>query len=154
MADRRTQRTFIMTKPDGVQRKLAGDIISRFETRGFKLVGLKLMHASPELLRQHYAEHEGRGFFASLIEYVGSGPVVAMVWEGTNAIEIARKMIGATKPSESNPGTIRGDFAIEMGRNIVHGSDSEASAQREIALWFRPEELVDWSDHSGAWIYE
>ncbi|CAG9318417.1 unnamed protein product [Blepharisma stoltei] len=152
--DRRSQRTFIMVKPDGVQRKLVGEIISRFEQRGYKLVAMKTLHASPELLRQHYAEHEGRSFFASLIEYIGSGPVVPMVWEGTNVIEISRKIIGATKPAESAPGTIRGDFAIEVGRNIVHGSDSEASAQREIALWFREEELVSWNDHSSAWIYE
>ena len=150
----RKQRTFIMVKPDGVQRRLVGEIIRRFEVKGFKLVALKQLHASENLLRNHYAEHDGRPFFAKLVDYVGSGPVVAMVWEGANVIDVSRKLIGATRPSESAPGTIRGDFAVEVGRNIIHGSDGVEAAQREIALWFTPEETIEWNDHSNDWIYE
>jgi nucleoside-diphosphate kinase len=150
----RRQRTFIMVKPDGVQRRLVGEVIKRFETKGFKLVALKQLHASEQLLRNHYAEHDGKPFFPKLLSYIGSGPVVAMVWEGANVVDVSRKLVGATRPSESAPGTIRGDFAIEVGRNIIHGSDSVESAQREIALWFRPEEVVEWNDHSNEWIYE
>ncbi|OMJ84631.1 hypothetical protein SteCoe_14224 [Stentor coeruleus] len=152
--DVRRQRTFIMVKPDGVQRRLVGEVIKRFETKGFKLVALKQLHASDQLLRNHYAEHDGKPFFPKLLAYIGSGPVVAMVWEGANVVDVSRKLVGATRPSESAPGTIRGDFAIEVGRNIIHGSDSVESAQREIALWFRPEEVVEWNDHSNEWIYE
>lgn len=143
-----------MVKPDGVQRRLVGEVIRRFETKGYKLVALKQLHASEELLRNHYAEHDGKPFFPKLLSYIGSGPVVAMVWEGANVVDVSRKLVGATRPSESAPGTIRGDFAVEVGRNIIHGSDSVESAQREIGLWFRPEELVDWNDHSNDWIYE
>lgn len=150
----RQQRTFLMVKPDGVQRRLVGEIIRRFEVRGFKLVALKQLLASDQLLRNHYAEHDGRPFFPKLLTYVGSGPVVAMVWEGANVVEVARKMIGATKPSDSAPGTIRGDLAVEVGRNIIHGSDGCEAAQREIALWFTPEEITQWNDHSNDWIYE
>lgn len=148
------ERTFIMVKPDGVQRKLVGEVIGRFERRGFKLVGLKQLRAPDELLRQHYAEHEGRPFFAGLLEYIKSGPVVAMVWEGRRAIEIGRSIVGPTRPHEAPPGTIRGDFALDVGRNIIHGSDGLESANREIGLWFRPDELVEWDDHSSAWVYE
>lgn len=150
----RRQRSFIMVKPDGVQRRLVGEVIRRFETKGFKLVALKQLHASEQLLRNHYAEHDGKGFFPKLLAYVGSGPVVAMVWEGSNVIDIGRKLVGATKPSESAPGTIRGDYAIDVGRNIIHGSDSVDSANREIGLWFTPEEVLEWNDHSTEWIYE
>lgn len=143
-----------MVKPDGVQRRLVGEVIRRFETKGFKLVALKQLHASEQLLRNHYAEHDGKPFFPKLLGYVGSGPVVAMVWEGANVIDIGRKLVGATKPSESAPGTIRGDYAIDVGRNIIHGSDSVDSATREIGLWFTPEEVLDWNDHSTEWIYE
>jgi nucleoside-diphosphate kinase len=150
----RRQRSFIMVKPDGVQRRLVGEVIRRFEVKGFKLVALKQLHASEQLLRSHYAEHDGKPFFPKLLNYVGSGPVVAMVWEGSNVVEVGRKLVGATKPSESAPGTIRGDFAIDVGRNIIHGSDSAESAAREIALWFTAEEVLDWNDHSTEWIYE
>ena len=143
-----------MVKPDGVQRRLVGEVIRRFEVKGYKLVALKQLHASEQLLRNHYAEHDGRPFFPKLLAYVGSGPVVAMVWEGANVVAVARKLIGATKPSESEPGTIRGDFAIEVGRNIIHGSDGVEAAQREISLWFTPEEVLDWNDHGNDWIYE
>lgn len=150
----RKQRTFIMVKPDGVQRRLVGEIIRRFEVKGFKLVALKQLHASEELLKNHYAEHDGRPFFPKLLAYVGSGPVVAMVWEGANVIDMARKLVGATRPSESAPGSIRGDFAVEVGRNIIHGSDGIEAAQREIALWFTPGEVLEWHDHSSDWLYE
>jgi nucleoside-diphosphate kinase len=150
----RKQRTFIMVKPDGVQRKLVGEVIRRFEAKGFKLVALKQVHASEHLLRQHYAEHDGKPFFPKLLAYIGSGPVVPMVWEGTNVVEVSRKLVGATRPSESAPGTIRGDLAIEVGRNIIHGSDGVEAAQREISLWFTPEEVIDWNDHSSEWINE
>ena len=143
-----------MIKPDGVQRKLVGEVIRRFENRGLKLCGLKMQLASPELLHQHYAEHEGRPFFQKLLDYVGSGPVAAMVWEGGNAIEIGRKLVGATKPLESAPGTIRGDFCLDVGKNLIHGSDSAESAAREIGLWFTAEEIVAWEDHTTSWIYE
>ena len=143
-----------MVKPDGVQRRLVGEVISRFEAKGFKLVALKQLHASEQLLRHHYAEHEGKPFFPKLLAYIGSGPVVATVWEGTNVVDVARKLVGATRPSESATGTIRGDFALEVGRNIIHGSDSVEAAQREIGLWFTPEEVLEWKDHSDDWIYE
>ena len=149
----RKQRTFIMVKPDGVQRRLVGEVIKRFEAKGFKLTALKLLNAPESLLRNHYAEHDGKPFFPKLLAYVGSGPVAAMVWEGTGVIAAARKLVGATKPLESEPGTIRGDFAIDVGRNIIHGSDGPEAAEREIALWFN-EGVVEWNDHSTEWLYE
>ena len=148
------ERTYIMIKPDGVQRGLIGPIISRFEQKGFKLVAMKLCMPGKEHMEKHYADLSGKGFFAGLIEYVTSGPVCCMVWEGDNAVLTGRKMLGATKPFDSEPGTIRGDFCIDVGRNICHGSDSVESANKEIALWFKPEELVSWKDHSDAWVYE
>ncbi|VDD92377.1 unnamed protein product [Enterobius vermicularis] len=148
------ERTFLAIKPDAVQRGLIGTIIQRFEQRGYKLVGLKFMHASRPHLEEHYAEHKGKPFFEPLVNYMHSGPVVAMVWEGLDVIQQARNMLGATNPLKSNPGTIRGDFSIHMGRNVVHGSDSLASAKREIAHWFKPEELVEWSPDTTKWIYE
>ena len=150
----KSQRTFIMVKPDGVQRNLVGEVISRFERRGLKMCGLKMLHASQALLSSHYAEHEGRPFFGSLLKYVGSGPVVAMCWEGGNSIEVGRKLLGTTKPVESAPGTIRGDYCLDVGRNLIHGSDSPASAARELGLWFAPEETPMWDQHSSNWIYE
>ena len=148
------ERTFIMIKPDGVQRGLIGQIVARFETKGFKLVGMKLTCASDELVRQHYADLSGKGFFEGLVKYATSGPVCAMVWEGDNAVLTGRKMLGATKPFDSEPGTIRGDFCIDVGRNVCHGSDSVESANKEIALWFSDAELCNWADHSDAWVYE
>nr|AFK46251.1 unknown [Lotus japonicus] len=149
-----SERTFIMVKPDGVQRGIVGDILRRFEQRGYKLVGLKLLQAPRALLESHYEEHKGKKFYEPLLSYIGSGPVVAMVWEGLNVISVGRKMLGATDPAKSEPGTIRGDYAIVTGRNIVHGSDSEKAAQREIDLWFRAEELANWSLTVNPWIYE
>ena len=148
------ERTYIMIKPDGVQRGLIGPIITRFEQRGFKLVAMKLVTPGKEHLQEHYKDLSGKGFFAGLIEYMNSGPVCAMVWEGDNAVATGRKMLGATKPFDSAPGTIRGDYCIDVGRNIIHGSDSVESANHEIALWFKPEELNNWQSHSNAWIYE
>jgi nucleoside-diphosphate kinase len=148
------ERTLILVKPDGVQRSLIGEIITRFERRGLRLVAMKLMQMSEALAARHYAEHEGKGFYPSLIEYITSGPVVAMVWEGPNVIAVARVMMGATRPNEAAPGTIRGDYAQETGRNIVHGSDGEESAAREIGLFFSAEELLDWPRSVDPWIYE
>ncbi|MEO4053172.1 nucleoside-diphosphate kinase [Solibacillus sp. CAU 1738] len=135
------EKTFLMVKPDGVERQVIGDIVDRFERRGFKLRGAKLMVISQELAEKHYAEHSERPFFGELTDFITSGPVFAMVWEGESVISLARMMMGATKPSESNPGTIRGDYATTVSHNIIHGSDSLASAEREIALFFG-EDLV------------
>ena len=147
------ERTFIMIKPDGVQRGLVGDIISRFEKKGFKLVALKLEAPGKAKFEQHYADLSSKGFFAGLVQYAASGPVVAMVWEGHNVVLTGRKMLGATRPDDSAPGTIRGDFAIDVGRNVIHGSDSVDSANKEIALWFG-EQLTNWTSHSNSWVYE
>ncbi len=147
------ERTYIMIKPDGVQRGLIGEIIGRFEKKGFKLVALKLTNAPRALLEQHYADLSSKGFFAGLINYMASGPVCCMVWEGMNAVKTGRVMLGATKPSESAPGTIRGDLCIDVGRNICHGSDSVESAQAEIGLWF-PEGISEWSSAQAPWVYE
>ena len=135
-----TERSFIAIKPDGVQRGLVGEIIGRFERKGFKLVGLKQLVPSRALAEQHYGVHKDRPFFAGLVEFITSGPVVGMVWEGDGVIASARKIIGATKPLESEPGTIRGDLAINIGRNVIHGSDAPETAEFEIALWFSSSE--------------
>uniref|UniRef100_A0A1B6C1G4 Nucleoside diphosphate kinase n=1 Tax=Clastoptera arizonana TaxID=38151 RepID=A0A1B6C1G4_9HEMI len=148
------ERTFIMVKPDGVQRGLVGKIIKRFESKGFKLVALKFTQPTEELLKKHYADLSSRPFFPGLVKYMSSGPVVPMVWEGLNAVKTGRFMLGATDPKDSNPGTIRGDLCIQVGRNIIHGSDSVESANKEIALWFSQNELVTWQPASSAWIYE
>ena len=148
------ERTYIMIKPDGVQRGLVGQIISRFETKGFKLVAMKLCAPGKEKFMEHYSDLSKKPFFQGLVDYAASGPVCCMVWEGDNAVLTGRKMLGATKPFDSEPGTIRGDFCIDVGRNVIHGSDSVESANKEIALWFAPEELVQWEDHSSAWVYE
>ncbi|HEY9761024.1 MAG TPA: nucleoside-diphosphate kinase [Trichocoleus sp.] len=148
------ERTFLMIKPDGVQRNLIGEIIRRFETKGFTLVGLKLMAVSRELAEEHYGVHRERPFFAGLVDFITSGPVVAMVWEGDGVIASARKIIGATNPLTAEPGTIRGDLGVTIGRNIIHGSDAPETAQTEIALWFKPEELVSWEPTLKGWLYE
>ncbi|HLI49216.1 MAG TPA: nucleoside-diphosphate kinase [Chthonomonas sp.] len=136
------ERTFIMVKPDGVERRLVGEIVRRFEQKGLRLVGMKLLLPSRELAENHYAVHRERPFFQDLVNFITSGPVVAMVWEGPNAVRLARSLIGATNPLDAAPGTIRGDFATEITTNLVHGSDSVETAEKEIALWFRPEELL------------
>jgi nucleoside-diphosphate kinase len=148
------ERTFLAIKPDGVQRKLVGEIIRRFETKGFTLVGLKLLNVSREMAEAHYGVHKDRPFFAGLVDFITSGPVVAMVWEGDGVIASARKLIGATNPLNAEPGTIRGDLGANIGRNIIHGSDAPETAQSEIALWFKPEELVDWEPTIFGWIHE
>ena len=148
------ERTFVMVKPDGVQRGLVGEIISRFERRGYKLVGLKMFTLSRAVAENHYAEHRGKPFFEGLVNYITSGPVVAMVWEGKNVVAAVREMMGATDPQKALPGTIRGTYGIDVGRNVVHGSDSVASAMREIGLFFRPEELVTYDRALEMWLYE
>lgn len=148
------ERTYIMIKPDGVQRNLVGNIISRFEQRGYKLCALKLFQADEKLLKEHYCDLVEKPFFPKLLSYMLSGPVTCMVWKGENAVKMGRQMLGATNPQESLPGTIRGDFSIVVGRNICHGSDSSENAEKEIALWFKEGEVVDWEDHSHDWVYE
>merc|ERR1712129_566814 len=148
------ERTFIMLKPDAVHRGLVGDIIKRFEKKGFKLVAMKMTHASEELLKAHYADLAKKPFFPDLVSYMASGPVVPMVWEGLNVVKTGRVMLGETNPAASEPGTIRGDFCIQVGRNICHGSDSVENAQKEIALWFEEGEVLDWESHSKDWLYE
>ncbi|XP_070617209.1 nucleoside diphosphate kinase 3 [Erythrolamprus reginae] len=149
------ERTFLAIKPDGVQRHLVGEIIRRFEKKGFKLVAMKLMQASEELLKEHYFSLRERPFFSRLVKFMSSGPIVAMVWQGQEVVKTARMMIGETNPADSKPGTIRGDFCIEVDKNVIHGSDSVETAQREIALWFRSEELFCSSkDSKEHWIYE
>ena len=148
------ERTFIAIKPDGVQRGFISEIIGRFERKGFKLVALKQLIPSKELAQKHYGVHKERPFFNDLVDFISSGPVVAMVWEGEGVISSARKMIGATKPLEAEPGTIRGDLAINIGRNIIHGSDGSDTASFEINLWFNNEEICDWDPSDGIWRIE
>ncbi len=147
------ERTFVMIKPDGVQRGLIGAIIQRFERRGLKIVAMKFMHVSRELAEKHYAVHKGRPFYDGLIAYITSGPVVAMVLEGTNAITVARNTMGATNPADAAPGTIRADFGIEIGRNLVHGSDGPETAAFEIGLWFG-DDIPGWTRSVDSWIFE
>lgn len=148
------ERTFLAIKPDGVQRGLVGEIIGRFEAKGFKLVGMKMMTASRELAEQHYGVHKERPFFAGLVNFITSSPVVAMVWEGDGVVASARKIIGTTNPLNAEPGTIRGDFAVNVGRNIIHGSDAAETANEEINLWFKEEELSDWTLCLTPWTVE
>lgn len=148
------ERTFLAIKPDGVQRKLVGEIIRRFEAKGFTLVGLKLMNVSRELAETHYGVHKEKPFFPGLVNFITSGPVVGMVWEGKGVIASARKIIGATNPLNAEPGTLRGDFGVDVGRNIIHGSDAPETAEQEIKLWFKDEELVSWEPSLTSWIYE
>merc|ERR1712241_250783 len=143
-----TERTFIAIKPDGVQRGLVGKIIKRFEQRGFKLVAMKLCMPGKEHLEKHYSDLSSKPFFAGLVTYMNSGPIFAMVWEGKDVVRMGRKMLGATNPLDSEPGTIRGDFCIEVGRNVCHGSDAVESAQKEIDLWFKKEELNEYTAHN------
>lgn len=147
------EKTFIMVKPDGVQRGLIGEIVNRFEQKGFVLAGAKLMQISNELAEEHYGEHKERPFFGELVEFITSGPVFAMVWEGEDVIKTSRNMIGATNPQEATPGSIRGDYAVTVGKNIIHGSDSLESAKREISLFFNENELIDYSRQDSTWIY-
>ncbi|KAK0128753.1 nucleoside diphosphate kinase [Cadophora gregata] len=149
-----TEQTFIAIKPDGVQRGLIGPIISRFEARGYKLAAIKLMTASQEHLEKHYEDLSSKPFFPGLIKYMGSGPICAMVWEGRDAVKTGRVLLGATNPLASAPGTIRGDYAIDVGRNVCHGSDSVENAKKEIALWFKEGEVQSWKSAQHDWVYE
>ncbi|UWG48279.1 Nucleoside diphosphate kinase [Halanaeroarchaeum sp. HSR-CO] len=149
------ERTFVMVKPDGVQRGLIGEIIGRFEDRGLKLVGGKFMQIDRDLAEEHYGEHEDKPFFDDLVEFITAGPVMAMVWEGQDATQQVRTMMGETDPAESAPGTIRGDFGLDLGRNVIHGSDTEPGSNgREIELFFDDEELLDYERIDEAWLYE
>ena len=148
------EKTFIAIKPDGVQRGLISEIIGRFERKGFKLVALKQLIPSKELAQKHYGVHKERPFFNDLVDFISSGPVIAMVWEGEGVISSARKMIGATKPLEAEPGTIRGDLAVNIGRNIIHGSDGPDTASFEINLWFNNEEICNWNPSDSIWRIE
>ncbi|KAI0024477.1 nucleoside diphosphate kinase [Xylariomycetidae sp. FL0641] len=148
------EQTFIAIKPDGVQRGLVGTIISRFESRGYKLAAIKLVTPGKAHLEKHYADLKDKPFFPGLVEYMNSGPICAMVWEGRDAVKTGRTLLGATNPLASAPGTIRGDFAIDVGRNVCHGSDSVESAKHEIALWFKEGDVVNWESAQAKWIYE
>ncbi len=151
-----TERTFVMVKPDAVQRGLTGEIISRLEDRGLKLVGAKFTQLDEALAEEHYGEHADKPFFEDLVAFITAGPVMAMVWEGQDATRQVRRMMGATDPAEAAPGTIRGDFGLDLGRNVIHGSDHEdpGANEREIALFFDEDELVDWEQIDETWLYE
>jgi nucleoside-diphosphate kinase len=146
------EKTFLMVKPDGVQRNLIGEIVSRFENKGFQLVGGKLMTIPRDLAENHYGEHKERPFFGELVDFITSGPVFAMVWEGENAIAISRQMMGATNPKDAATGSIRGDYAVQMGMNIIHGSDSPESAVREIGIFFNEDELTTYDKAINKWV--
>ena len=148
------EQTLVLVKPDGVQRSLIGEVISRLERRGLKLVAMKLMQVDEALARRHYGEHAQRPFFPGLVDFITSAPVVAMVWEAENAVEVVRKTMGDTSPAIASMGTIRGDLALDIGRNLVHGSDSLESAQREIGLFFSSGEILEYGRSNDAWIKE
>lgn len=144
-------RCFAMLKPGILNRRLVGEVISRLENKGLKLVGLKMMNISEELANEHYAEHREKPFFTDLVEYITSGPVVAMVLQGDDCVTLVRKVVGATNPKDALPGTIRGDFCSHTSNNVIHASDSDESAEREINLFFKPEEIIDWEDQASIW---
>lgn len=148
------EQTLVLVKPDGMQRALAGEIIARYERRGLKIVGMKLMQIDRALAERHYAEHVGKSFFAGLVEYIVSAPVIAAVLEGPNAILAVRETNGATDPTKATPGSVRGDFGLDKGRNLVHASDSPESAAREIGLFFEPGEMITWQRESDRWTFE
>ncbi len=148
------ERSLVLIKPDGVQRGLIGEIISRLERRGLKLIEAKFMQVSQELAETHYAVHKGKPFYAGLITYITSAPVMAMVWEGPHAIAAVRQTMGATRPTEAAPGSIRHDFGLEVGRNLTHASDSVENGAQEVALWFHNDELTSWERANDTWIYE
>jgi nucleoside-diphosphate kinase len=148
------ERTLVLVKPDGVQRGLTGEIISRLERRGLKLVAAKFLQVDLKLAETHYAIHKGKPFYDGLIRYITSSPVLAMVWIGPNAVKAVRQTMGATKPVEAAPGTVRHDFALETGRNLTHASDSPENGEEEVKLWFNPEEIVDWTRNDDPWIFE
>lgn len=148
------ERTFVLVKPDGVQRGLIGEVIARLERRGLRLVGAKFMQVSSELAETHYAIHRGKPFYEGLITYIISAPVMAMVWEGPNAVAAVRQTMGSTRPTEAAPGSIRHDFGLEVGRNLTHASDSVENGQGEVALWFKEEELIAWKREVDRWVFE
>jgi len=148
------EKTFVLVKPDGVQRGLIGEVIARLERRGLRLVGAKFIQVSQELAETHYAIHKGKSFYEGLIRYITSAPVMAMVWEGPNAVAAVRQTMGATRPTEAAPGSVRHDFGLEVGRNLTHASDSVENGEAETALWFEPSELVSWARAVDAWIFE
>jgi nucleoside-diphosphate kinase len=147
-------RTLVLLKPDAVQRALIGDLVARLERRGLKIAGMKLMQVSDELAHRHYGEHEGKPFFPGLVRFITSSPIVALVLEGENAVQLVRATVGQTSPGESTPGSIRGDYGMTIGMNLVHGSDSDESAQREISLFFSPEEILSYERDLDKWITE
>ncbi len=148
------ERSLVLVKPDGVQRALVGEVISRLERRGLRLVAAKFIQVSRELAETHYAIHKGKPFYDGLIAYIISAPVMAMVWEGPNAVAAIRQTMGATRPTEAAPGSLRHDFALEVGRNLTHASDTVENGEKEVALWFKPEELVDWKREVDRWVFE
>ena len=148
------EQTLVLVKPDGVQRGLIGEIVGRLEKRGLKLVGMKLLQVDEGLAHRHYGEHVDRPFFPGLVSFITSGPVVAMAWEANNAVEIVRSTMGPTNPAAAGPGTIRGDFGVDIGRNLIHGSDSTESAERELALFFQPGEILSYGRSNDEWIVE
>lgn len=148
------ERTLVIIKPDGVQRGLTGEIIARLERRGLRLVALKMMRVSRDLAERHYAIHQGKSFYEPLVNYITSDPVIVLVMEGNKAIEAVRQTVGATNPTAAAPGTIRADFALEIGRNLIHASDGPETAAFELGLWFKPEELMDWKRDGERWVYE
>lgn len=148
------ERSLVIIKPDGVQRGLMGEIIGRLERRGLRLAAMKLMAVSPELAAQHYAVHKGKPFYEPLLNYIVSGPVVVMAWEGSKAIEAVRQTVGATNPTNAAPGTVRADLAIDIGRNLIHASDGPETAAFELGLWFKPGELVTWQRDDERWVFE
>jgi len=148
------QRTLVLIKPDAVQRGLIGEITARLERRGLRLMAARFLQVGRELAEQHYAVHKGKAFYPGLLDYITSSPVMAMVWEGPEAVVAVRQTMGATRPTEAAPGTVRHDFGLEVGRNLTHASDSPATAEAEVALWFRPDELVSWDRETDRWIFE
>jgi nucleoside-diphosphate kinase len=148
------ERSLVLVKPDGVQRGLTGEVISRLERRGLRLVAAKFMQVSRELAENHYAEHKGKGFYKGLIEYITSSPVMAMAWEGPEAVAAIRQTMGSTKPIEAAPGSLRHDFGLQVGRNLTHASDKPETGEREVALWFAPDELVTWEREIDRWVFE
>ena len=148
------ERSLVILKPDGVQRGLMGEVITRLECRGLRLAAMKFMSVGQELAAQHYAIHKGKPFYESLIHYITSGPVVVMAWEGSKAIEAIRQTVGATNPTAAAPGSIRADLALDIGRNLIHASDGPETATFELGLWFKPEEFVDWKRDGERWVFE
>ena len=148
------ERTLVLVKPDGVQRGLIGEVINRLERRGLRMVAARFMPVTLQLAETHYAIHKGKPFYDGLIRYITSAPVMAMVWEGPNAVAAVRQTMGSTRPTEAAPGSVRHDFALEVGRNLTHASDTVENGEKEVALWFRPDELVNWSRDTDRWIFE